>query len=558
MPIQLLPISLANQIAAGEVIERPASVVKELVENCLDAGATEITVDIEQGGRRRIRVRDNGSGIEKAELALALSRHATSKISSLNDLEAIQSLGFRGEALASISSVSRLTLISKPASQTAAWQAWVEGRDMQAKIEPASHPDGSTIDVQDLFFNTPARRKFLRTDKTEFAHIDELLKRIALARFDVRFSLIHNGKMVRQYTAIPSIENYLKRVAQVCGSAFAESALPLQQQSGAVQLWGWVAPPEACRHQGDIQYFYVNGRMMRDRLLGHAVRQAYGSELSDDRSASFVLYLQLPAQEVDVNVHPAKHEVRFQQARQIHDFVLQSVRQVLATATSADKTPAQAATQHGYTASSEALAAQVRELQPRHAQIFPGRSPGATTAPITMPTSAPTAATEQKVVAVVQQRFALLGPEPLALLDLQRVQRAALSKKIQQQAQVGLAGQPLLIPLKFKQPDLLRQFEQQQTQLARLGVRFERTKQALTLLQVPAPLRQTDLNQSLPQLLQRLCNQQDVYAWLATFQVQQHYSQIQAEHWWAVWQQEFASHSDWLLQLTLPKLPEPL
>ena len=202
MPIQLLPISLANQIAAGEVIERPASVVKELVENCLDAGATEITIDIEQGGRRRIRVRDNGGGIPRDELALALSRHATSKISSLSDLEAIQSLGFRGEALASISSVSRLTLTSKTPTAEQAWQAWVEGRDMQAELAPASHPQGTTVDVQDLFFNTPARRKFLRTDKTEFGHIDEVLRRIALARFDVRFQLLHNDKIVRQYVAV--------------------------------------------------------------------------------------------------------------------------------------------------------------------------------------------------------------------------------------------------------------------------------------------------------------------------------------------------------------------
>ena len=194
MPIQLLPISLANQIAAGEAIERPASVVKELIENSLDAGADQLTVDIEKGGRRRIRIRDNGAGIVKEELALALARHATSKIHSLADLEAIQSLGFRGEALASISSVARLTLTSKPAAQEQAWRAWVEGRDMSAELAPASHPDGTTVDVEDLFFNTPARRKFLRTDKTEFTHIDDLLKRIALSRFDVRIVLNHNQK----------------------------------------------------------------------------------------------------------------------------------------------------------------------------------------------------------------------------------------------------------------------------------------------------------------------------------------------------------------------------
>lgn len=254
MPIRLLPISLANQIAAGEVIERPSSVVKELVENSLDAGAMQLVIDIEKGGRRRIRIRDNGNGVSKDELPLALARHATSKIASLDDLEAIQSLGFRGEALASISSVSRLTLTSKPAEQQQAWRAWVEGRDMQAELAPASHPNGTTVDVEDLFFNTPARRKFLRTDKTEFNHIDELIKRIALSRFDVRLTLNHNQKTVRNYPAVDSAQ-VIDRIARVMSSQFTDHAIALEVQHRALRLWGWIAPPHGCRIRQTVSIF---------------------------------------------------------------------------------------------------------------------------------------------------------------------------------------------------------------------------------------------------------------------------------------------------------------
>src|SRR5690554_4054762 len=510
MPIQLLPISLANQIAAGEVIERPASVVKELVENSLDADASEISVDIEQGGRRRIRVRDNGQEISKEELALALSRHATSKITSLADLEAIQSLGFRGEALASISSVSRLTLTAKPANQEQAWQAWVEGRDMQAELAPASHPDGATVDVQDLFFNTPARRKFLRTDKTEFNHIDEVLRRIALARFNVRFNLFHNRKPVRQYHAVQNPEDYLQRVLQVCGKSFTDSALAVEQQTGSVRLWGWVAPAAYCRHQADVQYFYVNGRMMRDRLLGHAVRQAYGEALGDERVPTFVLYLELPANDVDVNVHPAKHEVRFHQARQIHDFVLQCTRQALTQARAAASPSAPAVmpptSQHGYTASSATLTEQVRELQPRHRDIFPTRSAVSPPDPQQSTTVAPVS-----VLRVVQQRFALIASnETLHLLNLQQVQYAFIRQQLTTQKSVGLAGQPLLIPVQLNDPNLVKSLASIAPQtLAQLGVQVEFSKHAATILQVPSALRNTDIAASMVALLKHIENESE-------------------------------------------------
>lgn len=329
MPIQVLPPQLANQIAAGEVVERPASVVKELVENSLDAGATRIDIEIDRGGAKLIRIRDNGCGIGKDELALALARHATSKISSLDDLEAIVSLGFRGEALASISSVSRLTLTSRTADQPEAWQAYAEGRDMAVTVKPAAHPQGSTVEVLDLFFNTPARRKFMRTEKTEFTHIDEIVRRIALARFDVAINLSHNGKLVRQYRAVKDPSQRSRRLASICSTAFVEHALEVEWQHGDLAIRGWVADPVGSRTLTDMQYCYVNNRMMKDRLINHAIRQAYQEQLKDDQQPAFVLYLDVDPHQVDVNVHPAKHEVRFHQSRLVHDFIYQAVLSVL-------------------------------------------------------------------------------------------------------------------------------------------------------------------------------------------------------------------------------------
>lgn len=321
MTIEILPARLANQIAAGEVVERPASVIKELVENSLDANATAIHIDVDKGGVKRIRISDNGVGIAKDELTLALSRHATSKIKNLNDLEAINSLGFRGEALASISSVARLTLTSKPQNQDTAWQANAEGRDMTVTVNPAAHPDGTTIDVVDLFFNTPARRKFLRTEKTEFNHIDEVIRRIALAHFDVNFTLTHNGKIIRQYRAATNPTQNAKRVAMVCGQKFIDQTIEVDCQHDNMRLTGWLAKPSFARSQNDLSYSYVNGRMMRDKLINHAIRQAYADLLPPDTYPAFVLFLSLDYREVDVNVHPAKHEVRFHQSRYVHDFI---------------------------------------------------------------------------------------------------------------------------------------------------------------------------------------------------------------------------------------------
>ena len=327
MAIQILPAELANQIAAGEVVERPASIIKELIENSIDAGANQIDIDIEQGGCKLIRVRDNGSGIAKEELALALARHATSKISCLDDLEAIMSLGFRGEALASISSVSRLTLISKPESQADAWLVYAEGRDMLPVIKPTAHPKGTTIEVLDIFYNTPARRRFLKTEKTEFSHIDEVVRRIALAYPNVIFNLQHNGKFVKQYRVTQSPDQIEKRVATICGTPFMQKAIKLSWQHDDLCINGWIATNIG---QEPLQYFYVNGRVVKDRLLNHALKQAFQETnksllTSTDHTLSYIIYLQLDPHQVDVNVHPAKHEVRFHEARLVHDFVYQAM-----------------------------------------------------------------------------------------------------------------------------------------------------------------------------------------------------------------------------------------
>ncbi len=319
--IQLLSPRLSNQIAAGEVIERPASVLKELLENSLDAGARRIDVDVEQAGIRLLRVRDDGCGIPADELALALARHATSKIRDLRDLERVASLGFRGEALASVSSVSRLVLTSRARDASEAWQVEIEGRDMQARVQPAAHPPGTTVEIRDLFFNTPARRKFLRTEKTEFEHLQEMLRRQALARFGVAFQLRHNGRSVLNLPAAVDTAGRSRRVASICGAGFMEQALPVEISRDGLNLWGWIGLPAFSRGQADLQYFYVNGRMVRDRLVAHAVRQAYRDVLFNGRHPAFVLFLELDPAGVDVNVHPAKHEVRFRDSRMVHDFL---------------------------------------------------------------------------------------------------------------------------------------------------------------------------------------------------------------------------------------------
>ena len=340
--IQQLSDSLANQIAAGEVVERPASVVKELVENSLDAGAGRVEIDLEDGGMRLIRIRDDGEGIAADDLPLTISRHATSKIRTLDDLEKVLSLGFRGEALASIASVSRLGIST--ATADAPHGSRLEfAASGEPRIAPTAHPRGTTVEVHDLFFNTPARRKFLRAERTEYGHCEEVVRRLALGRFDAGFTLRHNQKATFALRACATPTEQEQRVATLCGAPFLQSALALEVEASGLLLRGWVAQPTFSRSQADLQYFFVNGRVVRDRLVSHAVRQAYRDVMYHDRHPAFVLYLEIDPALVDVNVHPTKSEVRFRESRMVHDFLFHTLHRALAQARPGAEAPARTA-----------------------------------------------------------------------------------------------------------------------------------------------------------------------------------------------------------------------
>lgn len=329
MPIQQLPPQLVNQIAAGEVVERPASVVKELLENSLDAGASRIELDIEKGGLKLCRIRDNGTGIPENEIELALARHATSKIACLDDLEHIGSLGFRGEALPSIASVSRMRLVSSAGENGAGWSLETDGGDTLASA-PAPHPQGTSVEVRDLFYNTPARRRFLKTERTEFGHIQRVAEAIALSRFSTALRLMHNDRIVLDLPVARSRAEQEDRVARICGQAFMEHALYVERDVGDMRLTGWLARPTFSRSQSDLQYLFLNGRFVRDRLITHAVRAGYRDVLFHGRHPAFVLYLDMDPARVDVNAHPAKREVRFRDSRAVHDFIRHAVEAALA------------------------------------------------------------------------------------------------------------------------------------------------------------------------------------------------------------------------------------
>lgn len=333
--IQPMPVQLVNQIAAGEVVERPAAVVKELLENALDAGASKITIDIEKGGAKLIRISDNGSGIHKDDLVLSLSPHATSKIRNIDELEQVNSLGFRGEALPSIASVSHLQLSSCWQGGDETWQLTMNN-SKASDISPAPNKPGTTVEVRDLFFNVPARRKFLRTEKTEFSHLEMIVKRISLSRFDVDITLRHNQRVVKVLRAAVDRLQQEKRIAEILGPAFIEQAVFMDFAYEDLRLWGWIAQPTFSRSQADMQYFYVNGRVVKDRLVTHAVRQAYADVLFHGRHPAYVLFFECAPMMVDVNAHPGKHEVRFRQGRQVHDFLFRAIHKSLAEVISGD------------------------------------------------------------------------------------------------------------------------------------------------------------------------------------------------------------------------------
>ncbi len=366
MTIKPLPSHLINQIAAGEVVERPSSVVKELVENSLDAGARRVIVKLEQGGKRAIRVIDDGTGMHRDELALSLQRHATSKITSLEDLERVATLGFRGEALPSIASVSRLDVASRQAQAAHGWSIKVRRGEI-SDAGPCAVHCGTRVDVEDLFYNVPARRKFLRTDRTEFSHVDLLLRRFALARFDVGFELEHNGKSTSILAPAIGEEEQDRRIDRVMGREFLEHSVRINQQRGEIGLHGWVAEPRYNRAQADRQFFFVNGRAVRDRVISHAVRKAFQDVLFHGRHPAFVLFLELPPQGVDVNVHPQKHEVRFRAARSVHDFLFSALHHALADTGSGALRPGSglpgplAPSDHAYTPVQAGMAMPVRD-----------------------------------------------------------------------------------------------------------------------------------------------------------------------------------------------------
>lgn len=563
MTIAILPARLANQIAAGEVVERPASVIKELIENSLDAGATNVHIEVEKGGIKKIRISDNGCGIAKDELTLALSRHATSKIKDLSDLEAINSLGFRGEALASISSVARLTLTSKPKEQATAWQATAEGRDMEVNIKPAAHPDGTSIEVLDLFFNTPARRKFLRTEKTEFHHIDEVIRRIALARFDVGFTLTHNGKLIRQYRLANNQAQFAKRVAMVCGQKFIDNAIEVECQHDNMTLTGWLAKPSFSRNQNDLCYSYVNSRMMRDKLINHAIRQAYAELLPHDAYPAFVLFLTLDHADVDVNVHPAKHEVRFHQSRYVHDFIYSVCQQALQSEVTPPLVEEESYNQVEQSTYVQPVREQdyaLRERQHDNASIqhqqsgyitpikhnsythevaagsnYYGNSkdsvsPTAVANYQQLITPTPSEVSQHEAVEVVSEKasslpvskpgdfdFILKPPSYVIYQDKAQIRLLSLDKlahkvhvtRIQQswhQDELGLVSQPLLLPVMVSVNDEQYQCIQfAQEQLATAGIVCQLTSNnRIQIRQFPALLRENDVNSSFTTIIESL------------------------------------------------------
>ncbi len=509
--IHTLPSHLVNQIAAGEVVERPASVVKELVENALDAGAGAITVEVEAGGTRLIRVADDGCGIERDELALALSRHATSKISSLEDLEQIASLGFRGEALPSIASVSRLTLSSRRQGAEHAWKLEARG---DAGSLPDALPQGTRVEVRELFYNVPARKKFLRSEQTEYRHVETLFKSLALSHARVGFRLLHNQKVIYQLPSAASIEERRQRLAALCGKAFADSLVEIDVGHDDLRLEGWVALPTFSRSQADLQYFFVNGRLVRDKLVGHAVRQAYQDVLFHGRHPAYVLALSMPARALDVNVHPQKHEVRFRDSRAVHDFLFRSLHRALA-----EVQPAQQVESPGFALADAEPDRNGRQgglgLAPPRARDRDQRvaeSLEAYTALLAGAASAPPAAETDGEVPPLGYALAQLkgiyilaeNRDGLVVVDMHAAHERIVYERMKQSADgEQLVAQPLLVPLTFNlsqaEADLV---DAREDTFGRLGFQLERLgPEQVRVRAIPALLRNADCEQLLRDVL---------------------------------------------------------
>lgn len=460
MRIQLLPDQLISQIAAGEVVERPASALKELLENSLDAGSTEIQVSLLQGGIKQLRITDNGSGIAQDDLAMALTRHATSKIASLEDLESVASLGFRGEALASIASVSRTTILSRAQATKHAWRIASEGSEIMP-LEPAALDVGTIVEVNDLYFNTPARRKFLKTEATEFGHCEEAFSRIALSRPDVAFMLQHNGRALSRF----SISEPAKRFSEVLGAEFAAESIYIDEFAAGLRLWGMAAKPTFNRNSRDTQYVYVNGRFVRDKLIAHAIRQAYQDVLHHERHPAFVLFLELDPNLVDVNVHPAKTEVRFRDGQAIHRFIFHSLHKALATPTGASSAVTARQAQHNpfnapYPAYQSQINLAVNESPNFYRTLFGGVQNAALQpnrdAEVSLKGFEPSFAEKQEfplgfAVAQIHGVYVLAqNAQGLVVVDMHAAHERIMYEKLKNALDAkAVAMQPLLIPVSF-------------------------------------------------------------------------------------------------------------
>ena len=500
--IRLLPDALINQIAAGEVVERPSSVVKELVENSLDAGARRIDIDLEEGGIRLIRIRDDGSGMAPADLGLAVARHATSKIASLDDLEQVATLGFRGEALPSIASVSRFAISSRTAQESHGSRLEIDG-GKAGRIMPQAHAVGTTIEVRDLFYNVPARRKFLRAERTELGHVEEWLRSLALARPEVELRVSHNGKPGKQYRPGPSDAQAHGRVAEALGEEFVNHCLRIDHAAAGLSLKGWVGLPTASRSSADQQYFYVNGRAVKDRIVAHAVRQAYADVLFHGRHPAFVLFLELDARRVDVNVHPAKHEVRFRDGRLVHEFVFRTLHEALAgTRAGAAALPAAAPAQAaalGYSAwmgdRQSAMSLPVRDTLAGYAALYgdpQAQAHSATASPRLPEADDAQAPPLGFALAQLHGIFILAeNAQGLVLVDMHAAHERITYERLKDaQDGSGIRSQPLLVPVALavaeREADVA---EQHADALAALGFELRRTgPQALSVRAVPALL----------------------------------------------------------------------
>ncbi len=480
--IHALPLHLANQIAAGEVVERPASVLKELVENSIDAGATQIDIVIEGAGSQLIKVTDNGAGIHPDDLSLALSRHATSKLHSSEQLSVIGSLGFRGEALPSIASVTRLSLTSKQVEQECAWQV----RSDQLEPEPSAHPDGTTVNVAELFFNLPARRRFLRSNKTELHHLITTFYRLALSRFDIGFSARFDEQTSIKLPALKSADTYSQRLTKICGQAFVRDANYLEQSFEDIHLSGWVSKASAHRAQTDVQYFFINGRVIKDRVINHAIRQAYGELLPSGRQAAYVLYLNMPLDRVDVNVHPTKHEVRFRDARLIHGLINKAIQEAIHE--SVERTPPQ-------TELNLPEIEQVNEEASRYQAEKLSRQTHTRVNNIAHPV-------DWSAASILHGRFIIINsPEP-ALIDLQQADKRIRQQQFKQAIlEENLASRPILVPIRFPlSSSEITQFHQHKNHLSNYGIEFEIDNQSLTIKRIPFLLSQV----ALPDLVKQL------------------------------------------------------